>query len=462
MVKPADPHPPHGIPDIRDKALLINHYLRMFAPSMNLPAPSIFSQWLKNASSFKFTLYAAFVSFMLYSCIFALRKAFGVAAYEMAWQGVDFKVWMVISQILGYMSSKFIGIKVISEMQPPRRAAAILFLTAAAAFTWLGFAVFPPPFNLLFPFLNGLTLGLIWGLVFSYLEGRRFTEILGASLSVSFIFSSGAAKSLGGYLMLNFGVDQFWMPFAVSALVFPPLVICLWMLNQLPPPTPEDERLRTKRMPMNREQRRNFFCAFMPGLILLVLTYVLLTVMRDFRDNFAGEIWGALGYADKPGIYALSETIVSLIVLVLIGSLMLIKQNRTAMIINHLIVIGGLLGVALCTWLFQHDCISPDAWMIGLGLGLYFGYIQFNSIFFDRLIAAFQYVSNVGFLIYLADSFGYLGSISVLLFKEFTAPDIGWISFFVHLSYFVSVGGALLMMQALFYFSRKRISVKSL
>ncbi len=55
-----------------------------------------------------------------------------------------------------------------------------------------------------------------------------------------------------------------------------------------------------------------------------------------------------------------------------------------------------------------------------VGLGLYMVYIPFNAIFFDRLISTFKYASNVGFLIYIADAFGYVGSIGVLLSKEIT------------------------------------------
>lgn len=419
--------------------------------------PQRLSHWLAQTSAFWFTAYTAIVSFILYSCIFALRKAFGVATFEQEVWGMNFKVLMVIFQILGYMTSKVIGIKVISEMKSQYRARWIFFLTALAALTWFGFAVFAAPVKLLFIFFNGLTLGLIWGLVFSYLEGRRFTEVLGASLSVSFIFSSGAAKSLGSYLMIYARVNEYWMPFAVSISVYPVLLLTLWLLNRVPPPTAEDELLRTKRAPMNREERWKFFRTFMPGIILLVATYTLLTIFRDFRDNFAGEIWAALGYKDKPGIFTFTETIVALFVLVLIGSLMLIRNNRTAMLVNHAMVIGGLLGVGLCTWCFQKDLISPAAWMVGVGMGLYMGYIQFNSIFFDRLIANFQYVSTVGFLIYLADSFGYLGSISALFFKEFGTGTVSWIDFFIRTGCLISVIGTVFMVIALIYFNKKKI-----
>ncbi|MCU0393968.1 MAG: DUF5690 family protein, partial [Thermoflexibacter sp.] len=67
----------------------------------------------------------------------------------------------------------------------------------------------------------------------------------------------------------------------------------------------------------------------------------------------------------------------------------------------------------------------------------------------------FKYVSNVGFLIYLADSFGYLGSISVLFYKNFGQLDVSWVEFFTQMSYIVSLAGSILVMCSLWYFLQK-------
>lgn len=369
--------------------------------------------------------------------------------------GVDFKVWMVIFQVLGYMLSKFIGIKVVSELGAHARLKGILLMVSIASISWLFFAITPMPYNLIFLFLNGLPLGMVWGMVFGYLEGRKFTEVLGASLSVSFIFSAGFAKTVGGYIMLDWGTSEFWMPFVSACLFFPPLTLFLWMLNKIPPPTAEDEALRTKRRPMTGQERMKYTLTFAPGLVLLILTYMLLTAFRDFRDNFSAEIWKSLNYGGKPGIFTYTESIVTIVVLIVIGSLMVIKNNFKAMVINHIIVFLGMVTVGLSTLAFEKALISAPTWMILVGMGLYFGYIQFNSIFFDRLIATFKYVSTVGFLIYLADSFGYLGSVGVLLFKEFGNTQLSWLEFFMSSGYILSVAGSALISASLVYFILK-------
>jgi hypothetical protein len=291
--------------------------------------------------------------------------------------------------------------------------------------------------------------------VFGYLEGRRLTEVLGASLSVSFIFSSGFAKTVGGFIMRDWGVSEFWMPFVACCVFFVPLLIFLWLLDKIPPPTAEDEALRTKRSPMTGKDRMKFTLTFLPGLVLLVLTYTLLTAFRDFRDYFSADIWKLLGYGDRPALFTATEIPVTITVLILIGSLMVIKNNFKALVINHIIVLTGFILVGLSTLAFEHGFLSPPIWMVMVGMGLYFGYIQFNSIFFDRLIATFKYVSTVGFLIYLADSVGYLGSVGVLLYRSFGQKDLSWLNFFIAGGYIMSIAGSVLISLSLIYFVRK-------
>ena len=414
------------------------------------------SAWLKRTNTFSFTLYASVVSFCLYTCIFALRKTFGVATYDgLAYWGVDFKILMVTFQVIGYLISKFAGIKVVSEMKSTYRTRGILVMVSLASVSWFFFAITPAPYNLIFLFFNGLPLGMVWSLVFGYLEGRRNTEVLGASLSVSFIFSAGFAKTIGGLVMRDWGISEFWMPFASAALFFGPLLVFLWLIDKLPPPTPEDEALRTKRQPMMGNERMAFIKTFGPGLLLLIGSYALLTAYRDFRDNFSKEIWVSLGYGDKPEIFTQTEVPISIAVLVAIAVLMVIKNNRKALIINHLMVIFGMVLTGLSTLAFEQQLISAPIWMTLVGMGLYFGYIQFNSIFFDRLLAAFQYAGTVAFLINLADSFGYVGSVSVLFYKNFGQTNLSWLDFFISAGYILSIAGTVLMTGSLFYFKSK-------
>jgi hypothetical protein len=408
---------------------------------------------LRTTNGFWFTLYASVTAFCLYTCIYAFRKTYSVATFEgLAYWSVSYKVWLVIFQVFGYGLSKFIGIKVIAELKAHSRAGGILLMVGIAGVSWLLFALVPAPYNIIFLFTNGFPLGMVWGMVFGYLEGRRMTEVLGASLSVSFIFSAGFSRSVGSYLMHEWGISETWMPFAAACVFLFPLLVFLWLLNRLPPPTEVDEALRTKRQPMDLANRKKFVSMFLPGIILFVLAYMLLTAFRDLRENFAAEVWKTLGYGSSSSIYTRTETPVSIAVLIIIGSLMLIKNNKTALMINHLIIMAGFILVGVSTFLFTRELIDAPRWMILIGIGLYLGYVPFNSIFFDRLIAAFQYVGTVGFIMYVADAFGYLGSMSIVLFKEFSKVELSWLEFFITSGYFISITGTVLIGGSMIYF----------
>ena len=417
---------------------------------------------LRNAHHLTFSLYAALVAFGTYSCMYAFRKPFTAAIFEgVTFLGIDYKIWLVITQTIGYACSKFYGIRFIAEMKGNKRAQSILVLMAISWLSLFCFAVVPAPYNIVFLFLNGFPLGMIWGLVFSYLEGRRSTEFMGAVLSISFIFSSGFVKSVGKMTVVDWHVTEHWMPF-VTGLVFAiPMLIFVLLLEQIPPPTEKDEQLRTRRAPMNKQERKDFLQAFLPGLVLLIASYVLLTVLRDMRDNFAADIWKDLGYGAQAGIFTQTEIPVSIAIIVIMGLLVFVKNNFHAFMLNHFIVITGFAIAFISTLLFKQHRLDPVWWMTLTGLGLYMGYIPFNCIFFERLIAVFKYVSNVGFIIYVADSCGYLGSVLVMLFKNFSGVSLSWSQFFMDAVLGVSVTGIVMMIVAAWYFKKRFESVNN-
>ncbi|MCG8306452.1 MAG: DUF5690 family protein [Cytophagales bacterium] len=420
------------------------------------------TRWLSKTNSWIFNLYTVWAAFMTYSCMYAFRKPFAVATFEEAqFIGIDLKIWLITAQLTGYALSKFIGIKVISELKGATRTLLILILIGIAEIALLGFALADDPWNILFLFCNGIPLGLVWGIVFSYLEGRKSTEFLGAGLCVSFIFSSGLVKSVGKWLMINFQVTEYWMPFYTGAIFIIPLLIAVYLLGQVPPPTAEDIQMRTERKPMNRQERWRFFLKFAAPLILLIVVYMFLTIFRDFRDNFSAEMWQSMGYGDSSAVFTLTEIPISITVLIVIFLVMFVKNNKAALFVNHFIVFFGLLVVGISTLAYEMQALKGEYWMVLVGLGLYLGYVPFNSIFFDRMIASFRYVANVGFLIYLADSFGYLASVAVMLYKNFGQPEVKWLNFFVTGAYLLAFIGMSLVVLSMIFFQFKFASVQN-
>ncbi len=388
--------------------------------------------------------------------MYAFRKPFAVATFEgLSVFGVDYKIVLIIAQVLGYMLSKFIGIKLISELRAERRLVYLLSMIFVAEMSLVLFGLVAAPYNFSFMFVNGLSLGMIWGIVFSYVEGRKFTEILSIALCSSFILSSGVVKSAGLLVMENRNVSEFWMPAVTGAIFLLPFIIFAWLLEKMPVPTSEDKILRKERKPMTKRERRNVFITFMFPILILVFFYMGLTALRDFRDNFSREIWDAVGFQGNAAVFTLSEVPVAILVLCLVGSMGFIKNNQKAFVSYHYLLILGTVIVGLGTFLFQAQLINPMLWMIAVGFGLYVCYVPFNGIFFDRMIATFRINGNAGYLIYIADAFGYLASVAVLLYKNFGQGRLSWLNFFITGTYVISILGCLISIVSLVYFKRK-------
>jgi hypothetical protein len=394
-------------------------------------------------------------AFGTYFCMYGFRKPFTAAGFEgFAWAGIGFKTILVTAQVLGYTVSKFIGIRVIAEMNPARRAVTILILIGVAECSLLLFGLVPPPYNFVCLFVNGLPLGMVFGLVLGFLEGRRLTEALSAGLCASFIVADGAVKSVGAYL-LAMGVSEFWMPFCAGALFVPPLLLFVKMLARIPPPDAEDVVRRGARDPMQRDDRRRFFLHNAAGLSLLVLMYLAVTVLRSIRADFAREIWACLGYTDQPSVFTTCEMAVALGVMVVNGLSILIVDNRRAFFASLGVSLGGLALLAAALLGLSGGWLGGFPFMILTGLGLYLPYVAVHTTIFERLIAMTRHRANIGYLMYLADAFGYLGYVAVMLGKGWLAVEGDFLVFFTRVCWVIAGAGAAFLLLAWWYFAAR-------
>ncbi|MGA1367782.1 MAG: DUF5690 family protein [Blastocatellia bacterium] len=413
--------------------------------------------------SWRQSIWAVTAAFGAYFCMYGFRKPFTAASYEEAeivW-GMGYKSVAVIAQVFGYMLSKFIWIRVVSEMEPRRRVPVLLLLVACAETALLLHALLPAPWNLAALFLNGLPLGMVFGLVLGFLEGRRMTEALTAGLCASFIVADGVSKSVGAWL-LEGGVATHWMPFVAGLVFAPSLLIFTWMLTRIPPPNHHDISARCERVPMERLDRRRLLTRYAPGLGLLIGSYLCLTILRSLRADFAPEIWQGLGYHGQPSIFAQSELLVMVGVVGLNGLAVFIHDNRRAFFAAlGAACLGFLLAAAgLLAWAGSGTAPRPSAeagfgLMVLLGLGLYLPYVAIHTTLFERFLAMTGERGNLGYLMYLADSVGYLGYVVVMLGREKWMVEESFLPFFLDLALLLIVIAAGLLIVGWFYFRHK-------
>jgi phosphonate degradation associated HDIG domain protein len=424
---------------------------------MNLRATRL-TKWLATAPKPVFIAYAIAAAFATYFCMYAFRKPFAAARFDgQRFMGgeIALKTALVVSQILGYTASKYIGIKVCPEVRPGRRAAMLVSLILCALAALVLFAVLPGDLKVVAIFCNGLPLGMVWGLVVWYLEGRMTSELLLAGLACSYIVSSGAVKDVGRYLMAAHGVSEAAMPMLTGLLFLPPFLLCVWMLSQLPPPTAADQAARVERATMDGSSRRAFFKALFQGLLLLLGARLLTTAFRDFRDYYGVELFGSLGYQSDAALFTRTEIPVAFGVMAALALLNLIRSNRAGVVGAHVLMMVGLALMAIGTFLLDAGALNGLGWMILVGLGSYMAYVPHDTVVFDRIIASTRIRGTAVFAIYLADAVGYSGSIGLPLVKDLLFPSVDRLAFFRVFTYIVSLGGIGILAASCVYFYRK-------
>jgi len=441
------------------------------------------TRFLERAPTPVFVIYTIIAAFMTYFCMYAFRKPFAAAKFEGAMffdSTLELKTAIVISQIIGYTVSKYIGIKVCSEVKPGSRAVTLLGLIIWAELALVLYGILPNNYKVIAIFLNGLPLGMVWGLVVWYLEGRRTSELLLAGLSCSYIVSSGVVKDLGRAVLAGDAavwwshvplvgdavghalrsVSDGWMP-AITGLHFLPLfALAVWALNQIPRPTQADVAARGEREPMTGADRMLFLRQFFLGMAMLTLSYGFLTAYRDFRDNYQVELFDGLGYpyAQNRTIITQTETMVMFGVMGALALLNLIKDNRRGLIGAFAVMtIGvGLLGVS--TLMFDAGLINGFWWITLTGLGSYLAYVPYGSVLFERLLASTRFVGTAVFAIYVSDALGYTGSVGVQLYRDLARSDVSRLGFFKGFTYFMCALGTVCLISSAIYFSRRRES----
>ena len=420
-----------------------------------------FKQFLHSQTQRFLSVYLGLAGFSTYFCMYAFRKPFTAGDFQdvSLWE-TDYKIILVIAQVLGYATAKGLGIKIVSEILPHNRAKNILLMIAFAGFNLLLFAMVKSPYNFIFLYFNGLGLGMVYGLVFSFLEGRQITEILGAGLAISFIVSSGIVKSIGKYF-IDLGVNEYWMPFWTGLIFFPLLLLSVYGLYLAPNPTETDRKERSVRLPMDSVARIGFLNKYGFGLIALIMVYVLMTILRDIRDNFSVEIWKELNVIDA-SIFAKTESVIGLVICLLTALIYFVKNHKTAFWLNHLMILLGCLLILITTLSFQNHSINPFGWSILMGIGIYMAYVPYNGMLFDRLLAVLKEKANVGFLFYLADFSGYLATIFILIYQNFGNQKTSWLGFLISLSQILPIICIVSITVSFFYFSRKLNAVNIL
>ena len=402
-------------------------------------------------------LWAGGAALLSYSLVYALRKPYTAASFEgLAFFGTDYKVAVTTVQILGYVIAKFVGIKLISELKKENRFKFFVGSALLAEAALVGFGLLEAPYNVAAMFVNGLSLGCMWGVIFSFIEGRKVTDMLASLLGVSMVFSSGVAKSFGLFAMNEMHISQFWMPAVIGGFALPLLVLMGYLLKRLPHPTAEDIALRNERVTLDGKGRKALFLDYAPILSLLFVGNFMLLVLRDIKEDFIVCIIDVQTISSWA--FAQIDSIATFVLLAVFALLATTYNHLKVLCMLLILSTFGMGTLAFLGATEGNETIPTTIWLFLQSLCLDIAYLSFQTIFFERFIACFKIKGNVGFFIITIDFVGYLGTLGLLLFKEFCASHIDWASFYNHMSLFIGVACCLSFIASLIYmiYARKR------
>ena len=375
------------------------------------------------------SFYGATMGFFLYFAMYSLRKPYSVSKFlgddgePLQWfnTGLTLKTANVLFQILGYTSSKFLAVKVVSEVKG-RQDYWLVGLYFTAILTLILFGVLGTANPNLAPFalfLNGLPLALVWGMVVMYFEGRGGSDFMLVCLSISFIVSSGIVKDVGLSVMQGWGVSQWWMPLVVGLLFGPVFLGCTWGLNQLPPPSLDEAKQKAVRTTMNTKDKLDYYTAYFAGLTALWVAVAFLTAFRDYRDSFSVEIIEGTGTEVVPGTLSKTETNVAGCLLIPIAALVFIKNNLRALIISMTFLVGGAAILIVTVSIYLGKPYDGVTYYMVTGVATYLAYVTYNSVLYERLIAYLKRPCTVGYLQAVMDACGYVGVITIYVVAEY-------------------------------------------
>jgi len=407
------------------------------------------------------TVYTIFAAFSAYFSIYGISSSLFAATFDgvKVFGGLDLKVAFSISQMLGYAISKVAGAIIIPTIKRHHRCPTLILLAILAEAPLVIFGFTPAVCQVMMVFLSGIPMAWMWGIMVMYLEGRRTSEFLLMGLYLSVMVASGAAKSIA-LAVLQAGISESWMPALCGAFSAVAFILFILMLDAVPDPDTEDRKVRSERRTMTQAEARRFLVRWAPGLVVITLVYALLGAYRNFRDYFSAELWADLeGPNFDPSRFTQSELPVGICTAVAYSTLYWIKDNKKAFfgILGVMFLGGGVILIA--TFAQTFGWVSPLAWMIMVGVGLFMAFIPPGAMLYDRFNGATGHPYTSVFMIYLSDVCGYCSTLAVLFYRNFGDAKISYVTFFHSLSYVVSLVtmGGMVVAGVYFFFAMRNL-----
>ena len=134
-----------------------------------------FSPFLEKQSKIFLTIYCSVFGFINYFSMYGFKTPFKAASYlsvDKVYGQYDYKTVLALGQVLGYSLSTILGVKIVSEIGSGIKKVFILLgLIILSQFGLVLFGLLPVKFKVIGIFFSNLPLGMIWGILVTFVEG---------------------------------------------------------------------------------------------------------------------------------------------------------------------------------------------------------------------------------------------------------------------------------------------------
>jgi hypothetical protein len=224
-------------------------------------------------------------------CVVNALAQFGLnmVAYcsRQPWMTLDYgnlKVWgldgywlFTMAQMLGETVSRLFGITWINAIKAHER---FWWMIALYGISWVGITLFvllPYSLGPIALMILGFGMGASWAVNYGYVDGRRFSGMVGSgmstSLSVGPIFAEAFVAIFAEAPQIP---PRIAMVYAAS-IGFVPFLLLLCVVESMPETTQQDVVMRGERNPMTAEERTHFYHEYGLAIVMMIVIYILKT-----------------------------------------------------------------------------------------------------------------------------------------------------------------------------------------
>lgn len=353
--------------------------------------------------------------------------------------GIGLKDWFSYAFTIGFFLGKFPSYTLVPSITRDQRLLVLFLLFAVTSLFNTGFlplqGPYSAPIQILAVLIGSINCSAIFGVEFGYIEGRSRGDIFIAALNCVVLFGSSLCRAAGASL-IQAGVSGRWMPLLAVSVYTPITILSLICLDATPDPNEADMASRGERTSMTAVEKKTFLRLHGIGLFPLLFGYAFCGGFRFLRDFYALEIYrDVLKREPEPLDYILADWVGGALSVLSLLAMSCIADNTCALMVLHGMFVGGGLLMGVGTFLFQRGWISPELWIIAVGVGVSISVTPFTGSFFDRVVACTRTKGTAVFLVFFADGIAYIGVLILLLYKTTRSSDTSYSDLFLTGSY---------------------------